>query len=64
METIDRIDAIIHYNIGLLVDQAMSNDENYFDKSPMERYEVLRGLAALKVVSTPVTPTQAQQMNG
>ena len=64
METIDRIDAIIHYNIGLLVDQAMSNDANYFDKSPMERYEVLRGLAALKVVTTPVTPTQAQQMNG
>jgi hypothetical protein len=64
METIDRIDAIIHYNIGLLVDQAMSNDANYFDKSPMERYEILRGLAALKVVSTPVTPTQDQQMNG
>ncbi len=49
MNTVDRLDVVIHYNIGFLIDQAIALDKKYFDKPEIERYDILRGLAEKKV---------------
>lgn len=61
MGSIDKIDAIIHYNISLLVDQALDLYPNYLTRTQMERYAILRDLASRKVVVEVRTPTRMEQ---
>jgi hypothetical protein len=61
MGSIDKLDAIIHYNISLLVDQAMDRFPDYMTRTQMERYAILRELAAAKVVVEVRNPTRMEQ---